>query len=649
VYERGKIMYPLILIVLPLVFAAVYQISNKERYYRVVSFFMLALLSTAAMYVVLRGTALLKIDDRLYETFELSIKAFEIIVIGFLYYVAIKYKKWGTLALTVVQTILTVYTFLFNSTNIDLERTCCFNIDMLTLVMVLIINVVGSLIVLFSNGYISQYEQHRKLKNRQRFYYTVICIFIAAMNGIVLCNMLSWIYFFWEVTTLTSFLLIFYNKDSEAEKSAFRALLINLIGGLAFSLGIILYQKLMGISTLSQIAEVKSTGPYYIIPVFLLCIAGFTKAAQLPFQSWLLGAMVAPTPVSALLHSSTMVKAGVYLIIELSPAYADTTLGIIIAIYGGLTFLICAMLALTQRNAKRLLAYSTISNLGLIIASAGLGTSIAISAAIMLIIFHALSKALLFLCAGEIEHAIGSRDIEDMMGLLGRAPVLTIITAVGMMSMVLPPFGMLITKWISIEASAYNPIVALLLIFGSAFTTAFWLKWLGTIMAYPANSLRPKRRLDFYTFTPILMLALLIVGASIAITPIFNSFVSPEVSVLINGTNQLVGHNGKVYSEIGIFNGGAVIALIVLLMVAVLVFRRAIFSPKLKKIYVCGENTNSTAQSAEFRNGFGGAVIAATSNNYFTKYINEKKVILYSSGIACAMLIAVIIGGIARL
>ena len=519
---------------------------------------------------------------------------------------------------------------------------------MLTLVMVLIINIVGSLIVVFSNGYMSQYEQHRNLKNRQRFYYTVICIFIAAMNGIVLCNMLSWIYFFWEITTLISFLLIFYNKDKEAEKSAFRALMINLIGGIAFSLGIILYQKLMDISTLSQIAEIKNTGSYYI-PVFLLCIAGFTKAAQLPFQSWLLGAMVAPTPVSALLHSSTMVKAGVYLIIELSPAYAGTSLGIIIAIYGGLTFLICAMLALTQRNAKRLLAYSTISNLGLIIASAGLGTSIAISSAIMLIIFHALSKALLFLCAGEIEHAIGSRDIEDMMGLLGRAPVLTIITAIGMMSMVLPPFGMLITKWISIEASAYNPVVALLLIFGSAFTTAFWLKWLGTIMAYPANSLRPKRRIEFYTFTPVLLLSLLIIGASIAITPIFNSFVSPEVSALINGTNQLVGHNGKVYSELGTFNGGAVIGLVALLTVAVIVFRRFIFSPKLKKIYVCGENVGPSAQNTKFRDGFGSRVIADTSNLYFTKYINENRVILYSSGIACAMLIAVIVGGIVRL
>lgn len=642
-------MYPLVLIALPILFAAVYQISSKEKYYKAISFIMLIFLSTAAIYVVLKGTAMLRIDSRLYSAIESMIKVFEILIIFFLYYVAVKHKKWVVLALTAVQTTLTIYSMFIPET-VELEAMDCFNIDMLTLVMILIINIVGGLIVIFSNGYITQYEQHRGLKNRQRFYYSIICLFISAMNGIVLCNMLSWIYFFWEITTLTSFLLIFYNQDSEAEKSAFRALVINLLGGIAFSLGIILYQRLMDISTLRQIAEFRNAGLKSILPVFLLCIAGFTKAAQLPFQSWLLGAMVAPTPVSALLHSSTMVKAGVYLIIELSPSYAGTTLGMIIAIYGGLTFLICGLLALTQRNAKRLLAYSTISNLGLIIASAGLGTSIAISAAIMLIIFHALSKALLFLCAGEIEHAIGSRDIEDMRGLLGRAPVLTIITALGMMSMVLPPFGMLITKWISIEASAYNPIVALLLIFGSAFTTAFWLKWLGTIMAYPARSLRPKRKLEFFTFTPVLILALLIVGASIAITPIFNSFVSPEVSMLINGTNDLAGQHGKVYSEIGTFNGGAVIALIILIALVVMMFKKIIFNPEIKKVYICGANVESSGRrSTKFRDGLGNIDDAETSNLYFTKYINESKVILYSSGIACAMLIAVIVGGIVRL
>lgn len=129
-----------------------------------------------------------------------------------------------------------------------------------------------------------------------------------------------------------------------------------------------------------------------LIHILLLCIAGFVKSAQMPFQSWLLGAMIAPAPVSALLHSSAMVKAGVFLIIKLSPAYAGTGLGTAMALCGGVTFVITAAIAVNQRNAKRVLAYSTISNLGLIICAAGLGTSESISAAIILILFHAISK-----------------------------------------------------------------------------------------------------------------------------------------------------------------------------------------------------------------------------------------------------------------
>ena len=140
------------------------------------------------------------------------------------------------------------------------------------------------------------------------------------------------------------------------------------------------------------------------------------KAAQMPFQNWLLGAMVAPTPVSALLHSSTMVKAGVYLVIRLAPAF-NPVLGMIVAVCGAFTFFAASVLAISQTTGKRVLAYSTIANLGLIIACAGLRTELAIAAAMLLIIFHAISKGLLFMCAGTIEHQIWSREIEDMEGL----------------------------------------------------------------------------------------------------------------------------------------------------------------------------------------------------------------------------------------
>ena len=133
------------------------------------------------------------------------------------------------------------------------------------------------------------------------------------------------------------------------------------------------------------------------IPLALIAVAGLTKAAQMPFSTWLTGAMVAPTPVSALLHSSTMVKAGVYLLVLFAPLFSQTWVGVFLALIGAFTFVVTSALAISQSNAKKVLAYSTIANLGLITACAGIGTPEAIMAAILLIIFHAVSKALLFL------------------------------------------------------------------------------------------------------------------------------------------------------------------------------------------------------------------------------------------------------------
>ena len=159
-----------------------------------------------------------------------------------------------------------------------------------------------------------------------------------------------------------------------------------------------------------------------LIPAALVGFAGLTKAAQMPFSSWLVGAMVAPTPVSALLHSSTMVKAGVYILVRFAPIFQGTVIGYTLAFVGAFTFLIASGIAISQTNAKRVLAYSTIANLGLVTACAGIGTAEAIWAAILLIIFHAISKSLMFLSVGTVEHRIRSREIEDMNGLIVRMP-----------------------------------------------------------------------------------------------------------------------------------------------------------------------------------------------------------------------------------
>ncbi len=159
---------------------------------------------------------------------------------------------------------------------------------------------------------------------------------------------------------------------------------------------------------------------YVLLPAVCIAFAGLVKSAQFPFSSWLTGAMVAPTPVSALLHSSTMVKAGVYIILRVAPVLENTVAAKMLMLIGGVTFLITAFIAISQSNAKKVLAYSTISNLGLIVACAGINTYAAVWSALLLIIFHAVAKSLLFLCVGIIEYKLGSRDIEDMDYLIMR-------------------------------------------------------------------------------------------------------------------------------------------------------------------------------------------------------------------------------------
>ena len=426
--------------------------------------------------------------------------------------------------------------------------------------------------------------------------------------------------------------------------SGFRALFLNIIGGISFALGIIIFKNMMNITTLTGIIAHHNLA-FYTIPVFLLCIAGFVKSAQVPFHSWLLGAMVAPTPVSALLHSSTMVNAGVFLILKLSPAFAGTRLGTIIAIYGGLSFLICAAIAMSQRNAKKILAYSTISNLGLIICSSGMGTSIAVSAAMILIIFHAISKGLLFLCAGEIEHTTGSRDIEDMTGLIHKAPMLAIITVLGIMSMILPPFGVLVTKWLSIEAAAQDPIVAILLVLGSAFTTVFWVKWLGTLLSYETDKTKIYSKMDYSISVPLKLLSIMILLTSIFITPIFNFFVQPEVISLFGLEKGLSITKDKIISSMGSFN--EIMIYFIIIATIVLYFLVKIFSStaKVKNVYMCGEN-NIKDDKFSFRNTNGVSEKAVVSNLYLYEILNERIIIKVGYFISIALIVFTLIGGL---
>jgi len=359
--------------------------------------------------------------------------------------------------------------------------------DQLSLTMVLIVSIVGSIICMQAIPYMQNHERHLGLHtSRQHRFFAVMLLFLGAMNGLVLSNDLLIFYFFFEVTTLCSFLLIGHDRTETAVRNAVRALWMNSLGGAVFILALaMIYGQTGNLDLYLILLETDPGNRIFLLAVALLCLAAFTKSAQFPFQSWLLGAMVAPTPVSALLHSSTMVKVGVYLVIRLAPGFRDTFLSDSVAFFGAFVFLAAAALAVGQSNGKKVLAYSTISNLGLIFACAGLNSSQAITAGILLLIFHAITKALLFLCVGTIEQRISSRDIEDMRGLYADMPVTALVTVMGVVMMIMPPFGVIIGKWMAMEAAAGDFFIIILIALGSALTVLYWARWSGILMSDP--------------------------------------------------------------------------------------------------------------------------------------------------------------------
>ncbi len=353
--------------------------------------------------------------------------------------------------------------------------------DSFSVIMALIIGVIGGLIAVHAVGYMADYQAHHEGKDHRRGFFAVFFLFLSAMFGLVFSNSLTWMFAFWEITTLCSFLLIAYPRTQEAINNAFTALIMNLVGGVGFAAAIYL---LAASHIPLELNRLVGSGVTLLLPAVLICFAGLAKSAQLPFSSWLLGAMVAPTPISALLHSSTMVKAGVYVIIRLAPVVQGTFAGLMLAMVGCTTFVVASLLAVSQSNAKRVLAYSTIANLGLIVTCAAAGSAQAVWAAILLVIFHAVAKALLFLAVGTTEHQIASRDIEDMQGLIIRLPKLAFALLVGIAGMFLAPFGMLISKWAAMEALiVVNPLLPVMVCFGSSATLFFWGKWMGKLLA----------------------------------------------------------------------------------------------------------------------------------------------------------------------
>ncbi|MFY9170116.1 MAG: proton-conducting transporter membrane subunit [Candidatus Methanoculleus thermohydrogenotrophicum] len=562
------------------------------------------------------------------EAAGLAMLAIEMVLALFIIYMGAKFRNYPAIALAVVQAALIVYLEMTFPENLQAAHNLF--IDQFSIIMALIIGIIGSLIAVYAVRYMETYHHHHpEVRDRQGMFFFVTFAFIAAMFGLVFSNNLMWVFFFWEITTISSFLLIGYSETDEATRNAFRALVMNLLGGVAFVAALIYLAATDPASGGIDLARVLASGDttLILVPAVLIGFAGITKAALMPFSSWLLGAMVAPTPVSALLHSSTMVKAGVYILVRFAPIFAGTFAGFSIGLVGGVTFIVASAIAISQNNAKLVLAYSTIANLGLIAACAGVGTHMLVWAAILLIVFHAVAKSLLFLGTGAIEHRIGSRDIEDMEGLIVRMPKMAVMMFIGIAGMFLAPFGMLISKWAAIEAFVQVPfglIFVAILAYGSAVTVFFWAKWMGKLVTVTRGVERIEKGFLEEPWAPLYIITGLVVAAVFFFPVISSTLIEPYVLAIYGVTTGLAQANIAIML--------LMMALLLLLPVSFLLFRRTV---KHLPAYMSGRPATADLR---FAGSLGMTREAQTRNYYLTDYFGEAR--LFRPGaVVCTVLI----------
>jgi len=551
----------------------------------------------------------------------------ELLLAVYILYLGVKHRKSFTIALIVLQAGLLLWYEFFLKPGMHPENNLF--IDQFSIIMALIIGIIGSLICVFALGYMKTFHHHHpEVRDRRNIFFFILFVFLSAMFGLVFANNLAWILFFWEITTICSFILIGYSETEEATNNAFLALSMNLLGGVAF-VGALIFLAVTDPSGKSLMLDylLSSGQAIALVPAVLISFAGITKSALMPFSSWLVGAMVAPTPVSALLHSSTMVKAGVYIIVRFAPVLSGTIEGLIIALVGGVTFLLASFIAISQTNAKKVLAYSTIANLGLIVACAGVGTFNLVWVAILLIVFHAVAKSLLFLCVGTVEHRIGSRNIEDMSGLIGRMPKIAVMMFVGMAGMFLAPFGMVISKWAAIEAFIQSPfglIFIAILAFGGSATVFYWSKWMGKIISVTRqpevveNSVTKEKWAVLYILTALVIICALIFPliSAVLIEPfVMNIYGQTTLLPLANLTIMIL-----------------MMGLLLFMPFTMLLYRTA---PKHTGPYMAGRPTDGHA----FAGSIGISREVVLSNYYMDRYFGEEKIFMIGAATGWGLLL----------
>ncbi|WP_193140395.1 MULTISPECIES: putative monovalent cation/H+ antiporter subunit A [unclassified Meridianimarinicoccus] len=345
------------------------------------------------------------------------------------------------------------------SLSVDLS----FFVDGLSLTFALLISGIGVMVMLFSGSYLKGHPQHGRFS-------LYLVSFMLAMLGLVLSDNMLGLFVFWELTTITSYLLIGFSHTSEnSRRSALQALFVTGFGGLAMLAGFLIIAGIAGTMELSELrgmGDILRDNSMYGAILVLILLGAFTKSAQVPFHFWLPNAMAAPTPVSAYLHSATMVKGGVYLLARMHPTLSGTDAWLwSLTIFGAVTAVFASIMAIKQTDLKQTLAYTTLMALGTLVMFLASPNAYAITAVATFLVVHSLYKAALFLVIGCVDHATGTRDARRLGGLMRQMPVTTVAAGLAALSMAgVPPFIGFIGKELLYKGGLESPSVGPILI-----------------------------------------------------------------------------------------------------------------------------------------------------------------------------------------
>lgn len=457
-----------------------------------------------------------------------------------------------------------------------------FQLDGLSALFSLIILGVGALVLLYCWGYFDTVPLRLTLFGAQ------MTGFATAMYGLVISDSLLLMYVFWEITSVLSFLLVaYYGERASSRRSATQALMITAAGGLAMLVGIIILGRQTGVWHFSEIATYDGWAqtPYITVALCLILAGALSKSANIPLHFWLPGAMAAPTPVSAYLHSAAMVKAGIYLVARLAPEFNEVSSWHLVVIPIGLmTMLLGGWMALKQIDLKLVLAYGTVSQLGFIIAVMAVGSREAMMAALALTFAHSLFKATLFMIVGAIDHATGTREIPKLSGLARKEPLVFVLAIISALSMAgIPPLFGFVTKEAIIEAVMHEDLLIgmprslmlVAIIIGSVLTMAYALRFLwgafGTKNGETSEAVEKMHKIE-----PKLWVAPAIMSALTIFFGLFPKFMSDAINLHLD---QLYGEDGSYLALWHGFNIALGISTVIIIAGCFLHWQRHLLKP----------------------------------------------------------------------